>query len=546
MIDVAGEGADAGRRAPRRTSSSARCGPRSTCSVASPAGSSCRARTGSRTAAASARRPPRSSPASCWRARSSSAATRRCRCRACSNLASRLEGHPDNVAACLLGGLTIAWTRRRIRRRCTRSGVNLDPDASARIVFVPPTASSTKASRKSLPATVPHGDAAFNAARAALLIADADRHRSEAPMTTRVDDEPDDVGRSADVLLAATDDRLHQQYRRTGMTATANLVAALRASGIAAVMSGAGPSVLAFTRTEAEVKAADCGRAQGLVGIAAGRRPGRRPSGPGPALSRRPGRYGAPRGCVERVAARPCCRRSRDATTLTVSVRDASDNRRPLFGSASLADHRVSGQILTRVNQMSRGAARPRASCGQRTDSLESFRCSTARSQDRDQRRPSAAEPETGSASGRSDQSSALPTGAQTPSKGQDITVTDTQESTLDSGAVDAVDARQLRPGRRQTAQRLPFDHAAARAAAAGRQPRHRAEQAPKSDLVAAIQSAQTSGERSCIGCERRQCTAPQPASAPQPPRRRPIGGRRRDAGSAGPLADRRASQPRR
>ncbi len=70
----------------------------------------------------------------------------------------------------------------------------------------------------------------------------------------------------ADVLLAATDDRLHQQYRRTGMIATANLVAALRSAGIAAVMSGAGPSVLAFTRSAADVEAA--------------RRPSRR-AGPG-------------------------------------------------------------------------------------------------------------------------------------------------------------------------------------------------------------------------------------------------------------------------
>ena len=61
---------------------------------------------------------------------------------------------------------------------------------------------------------------------------------------------------TAGVLLAATDDRLHQQYRRTGMTATANVIAALRRAGIPAVMSGAGPSVLAFTRSPGEIEAA--------------------------------------------------------------------------------------------------------------------------------------------------------------------------------------------------------------------------------------------------------------------------------------------------
>jgi homoserine kinase len=74
---------------------------------------------------------------------------------------------------------------------------------------------------------VPHADAAFSAGRAALL-------------TQALADRPD-------LLLAATEDRLHQPYRAARMPATAGLVARLRSAGVAAVVSGAGPSVLALT-----------------------------------------------------------------------------------------------------------------------------------------------------------------------------------------------------------------------------------------------------------------------------------------------------------
>ena len=137
-------------------------------------------------------------------------------------LATELEGHPDNVAACLLGGFTIAWT--------TEAGprvVRLDPAAGLTpVAFVPSTKASTAKVRRLLPETVPHADASANAARAALLV-----HALTA---------------APDLLLAATEDRLHQPYRATAMPRSASLVARLRADGIPAVISGAGPTVLAF------------------------------------------------------------------------------------------------------------------------------------------------------------------------------------------------------------------------------------------------------------------------------------------------------------
>jgi homoserine kinase len=138
-------------------------------------------------------------------------------------LAAEIEGHPDNVAACLLGGLTLAWTPADGRARA----VALPVAAALRpVVFVPTTSASTAKARKALPETVPHADAARNAARSALLV-----HA---------------LAGAPDLLLAATEDRLHQPYRAAGQARTAGLVEALRADGVPAVVSGAGPSVLAF------------------------------------------------------------------------------------------------------------------------------------------------------------------------------------------------------------------------------------------------------------------------------------------------------------
>ena len=139
-------------------------------------------------------------------------------------LAGRIEGHPDNVAPCLLGGLTIAWTDDHGVARAVREDVH--PDVTA-IVCVPDTEVSTQKARALLPASVSHADAARNAGRAALLV--------------------EALTRRPDLLLEATDDRLHQSYRAPAMPGTLALVAALRAAGRAAVVSGAGPSVLVLS-----------------------------------------------------------------------------------------------------------------------------------------------------------------------------------------------------------------------------------------------------------------------------------------------------------
>lgn len=137
-------------------------------------------------------------------------------------LATEIEGHPDNVAACLYGGFTLAWTEASVAR-----AVRLDPAESIiPVVFVPGSPMSTDAARGLLPRTVPHVDAAFNAGRAALLV--------------------EAVTRSPELLLAATEDRLHQEYRAPAMTESAELVGRLRAEGVPAVISGAGPTVLAL------------------------------------------------------------------------------------------------------------------------------------------------------------------------------------------------------------------------------------------------------------------------------------------------------------
>src|SRR5439155_2227266 len=105
--------------------------------------------------------------------------------RAALALAAQLEGHPDNVSACLLGGLTIAWTDDGLAR-----AVRLDPSPRLRpVLFVPASTASTAKVRKLLPETVPHADAARNAGRAALLV-----HALTAP------------GGDPGLLLAATSD----------------------------------------------------------------------------------------------------------------------------------------------------------------------------------------------------------------------------------------------------------------------------------------------------------------------------------------------------
>jgi homoserine kinase len=150
-------------------------------------------------------------------------------------LATAIEGHPDNVAACLGGGLTIAWT---VSGRPYM--VRLEPLPSiSPVICVAPAPVRTEVARRLLPDLVPHKDAAANAGRSALLVAAL----TQLPAATSPGaGSPDGAG----ALFDATQDWLHQDYRSAVMPETDALVRRLRGEGIAAVVSGAGPSVLAL------------------------------------------------------------------------------------------------------------------------------------------------------------------------------------------------------------------------------------------------------------------------------------------------------------
>ncbi|GAA3620459.1 homoserine kinase [Microlunatus ginsengisoli] len=142
--------------------------------------------------------------------------------------ANRIEGHPDNVAAAIHGGFVLAYADERDPEGTVRvAGVPVLPEISA-VVWVPAAPVATEVARGLLPATVPHADAAANAGRAALLV-----HAMSADPS---------------LLPAATRDWLHQSYRAPAMPDSAELVRRLRADGHAALISGAGPTVLALTR----------------------------------------------------------------------------------------------------------------------------------------------------------------------------------------------------------------------------------------------------------------------------------------------------------
>ncbi len=138
------------------------------------------------------------------------------------DLANRLEGHPDNVAPALLGGFTVAT---QDAGHVAVARLDLDPGIGV-VAFVPPDPVSTAVARGLLPEVVRHADAAANSGRTALLVAAM-------------------IG-APDLLMPATADLLHQEYRRPAMPDTLDLVDALRGDGIAAVVSGAGPTVLAL------------------------------------------------------------------------------------------------------------------------------------------------------------------------------------------------------------------------------------------------------------------------------------------------------------
>ena len=141
--------------------------------------------------------------------------------------ANVFEGHADNISACLLGGLTVAWWEAIEDVKAISLSVHHDVVA---VVGVPNLELSTKKARGLLPSELPYADAVFNASRTALLVA---------ALTT-----------DPSLLLDATADRLHQEYRRSAYPESMAIVDALRAAGIAGTISGAGPTVVALTTCE--------------------------------------------------------------------------------------------------------------------------------------------------------------------------------------------------------------------------------------------------------------------------------------------------------
>ncbi|MGL5865310.1 MAG: homoserine kinase [Dermatophilaceae bacterium] len=137
-------------------------------------------------------------------------------------LAARLEGHPDNACASVYGGVTLSWTDDP-EAEASMVRLPVHPEL-APVVLVPDTQLSTARARSVLPPQVRLADAAANSARAALL--------SHA------------LALAPERLHAATRDWLHQEARRASYPRSMDLVDALRAAGHAAVISGAGPSVL--------------------------------------------------------------------------------------------------------------------------------------------------------------------------------------------------------------------------------------------------------------------------------------------------------------
>lgn len=135
--------------------------------------------------------------------------------------ATHFEGHPDNAAPALFGGVTVSWYPEP--DRASSISLPVHPEVRAAVV-VPNERLDTNVARDLLPRTVPHADAAANSAIAGLFV-----HA---------------ICHDPSLLLEATVDRLHQEYRRPAMLASLERIDALRAAGLAAVVSGAGPTVL--------------------------------------------------------------------------------------------------------------------------------------------------------------------------------------------------------------------------------------------------------------------------------------------------------------
>lgn len=163
-------------------------------------------------------------------------------------LSSEFEGHPDNASASVLGGAVVSWTEPAQGGAAPRYDavrVRLHPDIRL-FAAIPELRSSTAETRVLLPEQVSHHHARFNVSRAALLVV---------ALTQR-----------PDLLMAATEDLLHQPQRARAMPASAEFLQLLRQRGVPAVLSGAGPAVLALTTAdELPAEALEFGAAHGFA-----------------------------------------------------------------------------------------------------------------------------------------------------------------------------------------------------------------------------------------------------------------------------------------
>lgn len=161
-------------------------------------------------------------------------------------LSSEFEGHPDNASAAVLGGGVVSWTSgKESAPRFEAAPIRVHPDIRL-FAAIPDERSSTAETRVLLPEKVSHADARFNLSRAALMVV---------ALTTR-----------PDLLMPATEDVLHQPQRASAMPVSAEYLQVLRRCGVAAVLSGAGPSVLALsTSAELPTEALEYGIANGFT-----------------------------------------------------------------------------------------------------------------------------------------------------------------------------------------------------------------------------------------------------------------------------------------
>ena len=162
------------------------------------------------------------------------------------SLATEMEGHPDNVSAALFGGATISWSQ-VVKGKVKADSIHLNVDTRIRaIAYVPEKHLATTKARKMLPESIPFADAVRNSTNAALL-----GHA----LTLR-----------PDLLFMATEDFLHQSYRADAMPDSFALVTKLRGAGVAAFISGAGPTVLALhTGDQSEVEELKLAGGNGFV-----------------------------------------------------------------------------------------------------------------------------------------------------------------------------------------------------------------------------------------------------------------------------------------